>query len=198
MASAASRVGEGGKLWFVFVGHGAPARDQKGGLLVGVDAQQTAKGLYGRSVPQDEVIALAAKGRQSETVLVVDACFSGRGEGGALARGLQPMLAVSMTVNDPRTLVFSAGKSDQFAGPLPKGARPAFSYLMLGGLLGWGDANADGLLGSRELITYTRDALASVLTGRDHTPELLPDRAESLGRSAGAVPPDLTKIVLGD
>lgn len=39
-AEKASEVGEGGSLWFVFVGHGAPSKDGKDGLLVGADAQQ--------------------------------------------------------------------------------------------------------------------------------------------------------------
>ena len=32
-------------LWFVFIGHGAPARDGQDGLLVGFDAQQKARSL---------------------------------------------------------------------------------------------------------------------------------------------------------
>src|SRR6185503_6819035 len=48
-ARAAAQVEEGGTLWFVFIGHGAPSKDGKDGLLVGVDAQQKAASVYARS-----------------------------------------------------------------------------------------------------------------------------------------------------
>lgn len=35
----AKEVQKGGKLWFVFIGHGVPAKDGKEGMLVGYDAQ---------------------------------------------------------------------------------------------------------------------------------------------------------------
>ena len=197
VADASKRVGKGGTLWFVFVGHGAPAENQKDGLVVGVDAQQNARGLFGRSVPQNELLKLAAAGKPSRTVFVVDACFSGRSSTGeALAQGLQPLLAVDVKVPDPTALVFSAGRADEFAGPLPHGNRPAFSYLMLGGLLGWSDANADGLIDSRELIGYSRETLRAVLNDRNQTPELNPDKSEALTKSAGAQAPDVGAIVL--
>ena len=41
-AEKAVQVEPGGTLWFVFIGHGAPSKDGKDGLLVGVDAQQKA------------------------------------------------------------------------------------------------------------------------------------------------------------
>jgi hypothetical protein len=48
--------------------------------------------------------------------------------------------------------VLSAGKGDQFAGPLPGLGRPAFSWLVLGALRGWGDADRDGTVTAREAV----------------------------------------------
>ena len=47
---AAGEVGKGGTSWWVFIGHGAASADGKEGVLIGADAQQTAKSLYARSV----------------------------------------------------------------------------------------------------------------------------------------------------
>ena len=48
---------EGGTLWFVFIGHGAPGREGNQGVLVGADAQADVDSLYARSVLQSEVLA---------------------------------------------------------------------------------------------------------------------------------------------
>jgi len=45
---AAAEVDHGGTRWVVFVGHGAPSRDQSQGMLVGFDAQQTPDSLDAR------------------------------------------------------------------------------------------------------------------------------------------------------
>ncbi len=55
-AEAAERVGDGGTLWFVFVGHGAPSRDGRDGLLLGMDTQQTAESVYARGVSQSKLL----------------------------------------------------------------------------------------------------------------------------------------------
>src|SRR5579864_8495097 len=77
-AAAAAAVKPGGTLWFVYIGHGAPARDGTDGVLVGFDAQQDADSLYERSVPQKEMLGLLKAGAQEKTVAIIDACFSGR------------------------------------------------------------------------------------------------------------------------
>jgi len=56
---------------------------RKDGVLVGFDAQQDADSLYARSLAQGELQSLFAKGAQARTVVLLDACFSGRAGGGA-------------------------------------------------------------------------------------------------------------------
>ncbi|MBT3221092.1 MAG: hypothetical protein HN348_18580, partial [Proteobacteria bacterium] len=123
----ASRVKPGGTLWFVFVGHGAPAMDGQDGLLVGWDTQRTARSVYARGATQKEILNLFVSGQQEHTVMVLDACFSGRSRGTGLVEGLQPMIPI-YALNDTRATVLTAAKADQFAGPLPNAERPAFSY----------------------------------------------------------------------
>lgn len=191
----AGRVGSGGVAWFVFIGHGAPNATGVDGLLVGSDAQQTAKGLYARSVPQSEILDLILKGQQSETMLVLDACFSGKSGGGqALVSGLQPMIPTRVMKSVAATIM-TAGRSDQFAGPLPQGDRPAFSYLVLGALRGWGDADQDGQVTASEAVAYAEGALSGMLTTRSQTPQIR-GPGERVGLSKGSEKgPDLYEMV---
>ena len=169
---AANEVEPGGTLWVVFVGHGAPSADGKDGILVGVDAQQSASSLYARSVSQTELLNAIA-GPQARSIVVLDACFSGRtATGAAIAPGLQPLLPVVDAALPRNVSVLSAGTSDQFAGPLPGANRPAFSYLVLGGLRGWADKASAGLVTAQDAIDYARVALTVLPIGRSQTPQL--------------------------
>lgn len=193
----ASQVESGGTLWFVFIGHGAPSKDGKDGLLVGVDAQQKVESVYKRSLSRNELLGLLAKGKQDKTVVLIDACFSGKASSGrALVANLQPLVTMgSLPVGlDARTILMTAARSDQFAGSLPKAGkpRPAFSYLALGALRGWG-ANASGQVTAQGIVDYAKKAL-SLAHDRAQTPELAagaPGAVLGLGRET---PPDLAKI----
>ena len=57
ISEASQRVKKGGTLWFVFIGHGAPARNGRDGLLVGFDAQQKARSIQTRSLLRGELLA---------------------------------------------------------------------------------------------------------------------------------------------
>ena len=69
-------------------------------------------------------------------------------------------------------MVLSAAKHDEFAGPLPGLERPAFSYLALGALRGWGDLDSSGTVSPDEVVAYSKDALLGVLYGRTQTPNV--------------------------
>jgi len=193
----AGQVGDGGTLWVVFIGHGAPSADGSDGLLVGVDAQQTAIGLAARSVARSGLLGAVEVGQQSRTVVVLDACFSGRtSTGGALVPGLQPLVPTYDLPSGSAT-VLSAARSDQFAGPLPGLGRPAFSYLLLGAFRGWGDADGDGLVTGREAVEYVQGVLFAVLSDRQQTPAVDgpgQDEVIAAGMEEG---PDIAAMVVG-
>ena len=195
--AVAKKVDKGGTLWVVFIGHGAPAADGRGGVLVGVDAQQSADGLYARSLGQLELEKLISGGKQGHTVMMLDACFSGKTSTGApIAPGLQPLIPVKDV--SARATVLTAGASDQFAGPLPGLDRPAFSYLMLGALRGWADGNADGQVTVDEAIGYAQSTLQVVVKDRTQRPEVSgADMGFVLASNARESGPDLTEIVAG-
>lgn len=191
----AGKAGPEGTLWFIFVGHGAPGADGKDGLLVGVDAQQKADSLQARSVKRAELLTVLSASPSHEITVILDACFSGRGQdGGTIAPGLQPLQTVVMGGPvDPRVVVLTAAKGDQFAGALPGGARPAFSYLVLGGLRGWA-AGSDRRLTAGDLWRYATGALEATLHGRNQTPDLMGKEAAAMGLSAGEKGPDLASL----
>lgn len=184
-----------GRVWFVFIGHGAAKEDGSDGVLVGMDAKGTASSLDARGIRRTELLDLLATGRQRQTVAVLDACFSGRTpSGGALAPGVQPVVAVQ-PVKRADTVVFSAARGDQVAGALPNDSRPAFSYLLLGAFRGWADTpgndgRPDGTITAAEANEFVSRQLR-VIPGRTQVPDLAGDAGLHLVRGVREDAPDL-------
>jgi hypothetical protein len=175
LEEAAGRVKASGKLWFVFIGHGAPSKDGADGLLVGSKADRTAEGIYQNSLPREEVLSVIRE-QGTPSVLVIDACFSGAygASGKPIVDGLQPMIPIKMKGVQGQILVLSAGKADQFAGPLPNDNRPAFSYLLVRALSGEGDADFDGRITAGEAMAFASNEMGRVSLGRSQEPQLDP------------------------
>jgi formylglycine-generating enzyme required for sulfatase activity len=188
------RVKPGGKLWFIYVGHGAPLDGGKDGGLVGVDGQQNAVSIQARSLPR-EVLLQKIQRQGVPAVVVLDACFSGRAQTGAsLAPGLQPLVPVK-GLDSGKVLLLTAAGSDQYAGPLPGAKRPAFSYLALGALRGWADQDGDGKVTGSEVRQYTDDTLSQLLNDRNQTPQMSGyDAVLSSGRGLEGGP-SLSKVM---
>ena len=186
----------GGAFWLVFIGHCAPSQDGKEGILVGADTKQTAVSLFARSVKQSELQAIVAA---TPSVMVLDSCFSGRAHNGsAIAPGLQPLI-LTKSIAAATTTMLTAAQADQFAGGLPGKDRPAFSYLVLGALRGWGDANGDGQVTAAEALDYATKALSVLPIGRTQTPELVGGGASRVLASRGVErEPDLDAILTGE
>lgn len=179
--TAAADVGEGGTLWWIFIGHGAPTVDGQDGMLVGMDAQPSVESLEARGLPQGLLLnTLQSSGHN--TVMIVDASFSGRtADGSALAAGVQPVVAVdSAGTVMKNTVVLSAAKPSELAGSLDGAARPAFSYLMLGALRGWAHAG-DGQVTAAEALVFSQRWLRKS-SGRQQTPQIAGDVTLVLSR----------------
>lgn len=190
---AAKQARSGGRVWFVFIGHGAPSHSARDGLLLGADAQGTLDSIEARSLRHSEIIA-RLETSAAQPIVVLDACYSGQtASEQALCVGCQPIKLADVP-KPQRAIVLSAAKSDQVAGPLPGRAQPAFSYLVLGSLRGWADADGDGTVIANEVITYVNGTMAAVVHGRTQTPELLGDGTAPLAKSTGERGPDLAEI----
>lgn len=185
-------VGPGGTLWIVFIGHGAPDLATGDASLLGVDVQPTAQSLGARGLARAELLRVTQPADQR--VMVLDSCFSGRdARGESLAPGLQFLIPTFATA-DRNTIELTAGTASQVAGALPRENRPAFSYLLLGALHGWGDLDGDGVVTSAEALTWTRQTLDTVLIGRDQTPQKVGED-RPLSPAGRTRPPDLAAIV---
>ena len=194
---AARQVGKDGTLWFVFIGHGAPSRDAKDGLLVGFDAQQKARSIQARSLSRQDVLARLGKSKAEHIRVLLDACFSGRAaDGEQLVAGLQPLVVtVADDVPDPRIALFTAARNDEYAGPLPGAERPAFSYLALGGMRGWADRDGNGRVSAGELHGYVRGALQALVRDRRQRNTFFGDADSDLSRRADEKGPELSSFV---
>jgi|GEM_PF-2750062 len=195
-AQAAGLAGEDGTLWFVFIGHGAPDADSKDGLLIGVDAQQTARGLKSRSLAQKELVSVLGKTKARGVVVILDACFSGRDEGGQeLVKGLQPVVVINTGEKlDSRFALLTAAKANEFAGRLPGVERPAFSYLALGAVRGWAGADASGHIRAGAVQRYVEGAFRATVRDRSQHPTISGNEELVIGKSAGEQGPDIGEI----
>jgi len=190
---AAAKAEAGATLWFVFVGHGAPSSGGDDALVLGMDTKATARSLETRGVPRSELVRVL-EASKAQPVLILDACFSGKDTvGGPLISGLQPDVAIKPVVTQ-QALVLSAASAGQFAGDLPGAQRPAFSYLLLGGLRGWADSDGDGNVTSGEANRWTSTQLEAVTT-RVQTPELAGATDKVLSWKVEEKGPDISAIV---
>ncbi|RVU44038.1 hypothetical protein EA187_10815 [Lujinxingia sediminis] len=190
---AASEVGEGGTLWFVFIGHGAPG-SATDGLLVGVDAQQDPDSLQARGLSQQALLDVLNAGNQANTVMVVDACFSGRASNGDPLAPTQPVIPINVRpALSKSTVILSAAEATEFAGALPGASRPAFSYLLLGALRGW--ASSETRVSARDAWSFTRRALRGIPGRFQQTPSIFGNEELVLVRGASERNPGIERIM---
>ena len=174
-------VGTSGTLWFVFVGHGGRHAAEEDGLLVGVDARRDRLSLESRSVRHRWLLEKLEETKAQQVIAVFDVCFAGvdwdrrshiPGEQGAERFDYAPVL---------KTIALYAAESHEVAGSLPGGKRPAFSYLLLGAMRGWGDADHDRKVTAKEAIDYTAGTLRMLDPGRKQNPNLQGDTVLATG-----------------
>lgn len=168
---AATKIGKStsGRVWVVYVGHGASA--DGAGLLLGADTQQTMRSIASRGVSQQELLERVNAANVSDVVLVVDACFSGTtSKGEPLLPGLQPVVPVEALTLTGNTLILSAAAGNQVAGSLADGSEPAFSYFLRGAMRGWARGD-DDVVQADEAIAFAQRELRSI-PGRNQTPQL--------------------------
>jgi len=192
----ASSVRKGGQVWFIFIGHGAPVHNGKEPAFLGYDVQQAVDSLEARGVTLSEVSSRLQSSEASRIVIISDACFFGRlPDGASIVKNLQPLVVTQVSpLADPRFLVLTAAKGNQFAGPLPGLGRPAFSYLLLGALRGWADKDKDGNVTASEARDFTAMVIKTLVRDREQDPDLVGDEGFVLGKSPGEPGPDLAGL----
>lgn len=186
-------------LWFVFIGHGAALKDGSDGALIGMDAQQTVVSIGARSVPRAELVSTLEKGKQAQTVVILDACFSGRDStGNLLAEGTQPVIPVSGVPSEVArgTVILSAAAGDEVAGQLPGLQRPAFTYMLLGAMRGWA-TQGQGDVSAEKAHLWTQQQFRN-LKGRQQTPGIDGNGSLVLGSALGEADPGVAALMRGE
>ena len=184
----ARQVGAKGTLYLVFAGHGAPASRSgsgtEGHLLLGNTLpSQESFATTGIGVKTDlEAWLRPASAKGAKVVAVLDACFTGKAQGGGdLIPGAQ--FAALSSLATPATLtLLTAASSRDITGPLPGASRPAFSYLVLAALRGWGDGDGDGTVTAQEAVDF---AAGVMLDAQRPERPALSGADLPLGKSAG-------------
>lgn len=177
--------GEQGAAWFVFIGHGMPNNNGDDGLILPVDVAGNRSAAERFGIPQQDIYKVINSERHRTGVAIFDATFSRlQGDGHApLVDGWEERLPNRNTRSPPsRTTVIAA--HDGCAPLLPDGERRAFSYLLLGALQGWGDANGDAVVDSGEAVRFLREVMPTCGT-QDRVPPLSSSGVDAaLGKTA--------------
>jgi hypothetical protein len=159
---------------FVFYsGHGAPDPATGAAYLVPYDGDPTFLQSSAYPVPRllERLEALKAK----ETVVALDACFSGAGGRSVIAKGTRPLVAIATTANvGPKVSVLAASSSDEISGSLDEQGHGLFTYYLLKGLQGKADADGNGHVSLEELHAYVKKSVQREARrqNREQTPNL--------------------------
>lgn len=147
--AAGATVEGAGTVWVYFAGHGATFAREPGAapepLLLGADVRRSVDSFATRGVALSE-LREAARAGGGRVVLILDACFTGTGRGGApLLPGARLLVPTYAAAPSPDVLVWTAAGPDQVSRPLDAARHGAFTFLAVGALRGWADGSLDGV-----------------------------------------------------
>lgn len=163
---AGRAAGPEGTVWVYFAGHGAASPTTGERMVLGIDVQPDLATFGARSVTVAELEAAATAGG-ARAVLVLDACYTGRGRSGdELLPGTRFAVPATPGAGRPRVLTWSAASENQLSGPLEPARHGAFTYAVLGALRGWADGQLDeqpdGAVTAEEASLYVEEALRAL------------------------------------
>lgn len=200
---ALEEVRPGGKLWFVFIGHGSPLPTDA--ALMMYDSETAKDSVEHTALLRSELYDILTRSvNVSRAIVILDACFTGFGPDRKTAvtipTGAQPAMAVSLNKVEKAVVVAAAGP-DEYAGSIRtvlNARRPALSYLMLGALRGWGDGviddKRDGKVTIQEATKWAQRALRATLD-RPQTPSVVGEGGdEVIARDVTETGPNLAKV----
>jgi len=144
---------ERSRVYFYFSGHGAPEATSRNAYILPWDGDPAY--LKTSAYSLDRLYAKLAKLPARESVVLLDACFSGSGGRSVIAKGTRPLISVREAAPKSRKLaVLSASAASEIAGGLDEQGHGLFTYYLLDGLQGNADPGKDGKLSLSELHSY--------------------------------------------
>jgi hypothetical protein len=168
-----SSVPPGGRAYFFFSGHGAPAVDQST-YLVPYDADS--KDIAATGVPMADVMKTLGESPAKEAIAFVDACFSGAGGRSIMPPGARPLMRVKEATPTAHVAFFSASRGEEISGPAPGESAGLFTKMLTTGLgLGQADMDGDGQISLQEIADWVgpRVAREAKRDNREQHPSLV-------------------------
>ncbi len=170
-----NNVEKDGTVFIYYSGHGAPNTKTGDAFLVPYDGDPTFIAETGYSLQRlyDNLGKLQAK----EIIVALDSCFSGAGGRGVLAKGARPLVMTMESLAIPsKVAVLSASSGDQISSTYEEKGHGLFTYFMLKGMQGEGDANGDGAVEIGELFNYIKpqvERIARKVYNSEQSPQLI-------------------------
>ncbi len=156
---------------FVFYsGHGAPDLTSHEAYLVPSDADPNYISMNGYSLQGliDNLNALPAR----NTVLILDACFSGKSHAGTLIAQASPLMTVVSKPKYGKVNVYASSSSDEISSWYQEKQHGMFTYFFLKGMQTLGqNKQAVTAAGLRDYVAERLPPVARRLHGREQTPE---------------------------
>ncbi len=162
----------GGRVYFFFSGHGAPDPETGAGYLVPFDADPAY--LKTRGLAVEALYAALGRLPGQQSVVILDACFSGGGVRSVLAAGTRPLVPVKPSDAPSGVVALAAAGPKETTGASREASHGLFSWYVLKGLGGDADADADGHVTLAELTGFVQRGVAADarLDNREQTPTL--------------------------
>ena len=167
------------RVFIFYSGHGAPGGADGLAYLVPSDADAATIELNG--YPLDTLYRNLGKLPAMSVTVVLEACFSGASQAGAVISNASPVFLKAKAPSiPPKVTVIAAGAPNQMASWEEDKSNGLFTKYFLKGMSGEADAgsygNGDGRVGWEELERYFKDTLtyyARRYYGRDQTPSIV-------------------------
>lgn len=167
------------RVFIYFAGHGAPGGQDGTAYLIPSDADASRIDLNG--FPLSTLYANLARLPAESVTVVLEACFSGNSQSGAVIAKASAIYVRPKTPAIPRNItVVTAGGPDQIASWEENGSHSLFTKYFLKAMAGEADrspyGDGDGRVGWKELDLYLKDTLtyyARRYYGRDQTARII-------------------------
>ena len=168
------------KVFVYYAGHGAPAGADGSAFLVPSDAESQRIELSG--YPLATLYNNLGQIPARSVTVVLEACFSGVSQGGAVVRLASPAyLKPKVPALPPNLTVIAAGEADQMASWEPDSSRSLFTTYFLKAMSGEADrqphGNGDGTVDLAEIDRYLKATLTYYARrhyGRDQVAQIVP------------------------
>lgn len=171
------------ELFIYYSGHGAPDPNTSQGYLVPVDCDPNSVALngYPLSLLMSNLQKIIDDKQLTQVTVVLEACFSGDSEKGALLKNVSPVSIrlKDQDVTSEKITVFTSSTGDQLSNWYPDMRQSLYTYFFLKGLKGEADLDKNKIITANEMHQYVADEVNGVPYwakrlhhGRNQTPTM--------------------------